>query len=69
MNKEITMTICWDEEELYEKYDEEYAQEISDELPYETTFTMTDTHGECEEMDYLTSHYGCLVVALDEEEI
>ena len=67
MNKEVTMTICWDNEELYEKYDEEYARELEDELPYETTFTMTDGYGVCEELDYLTTQYECLAVDLEEE--
>ena len=68
MNKEITRTICWDIEGLFEEYSVEEAVEIEERLPYETTFTMTDTYGECEEMDYLTDHYGCLVVGLEEED-
>ncbi len=66
--KEITMEITWDTDKLYEEHTSEEADEIINNLPDETTFTITDTFGEAEEMDYLTSHYGCLVVALSETE-
>ena len=67
MNKEITMTITWDTDGLYEERSREEADRIWDELPYETTFTMTDGYGVCEELDYLTTQYECLAVDLEEE--
>jgi len=66
MKKELTMTIYWDKEGLAEELGqgEEYYK-IYDELPDETTFTITDTYVCADERERLRKVYGCFVLGLE----